>query len=372
MKHLLTSRPFQSLFWTQFLAAFNDNFFKNLLVIWLTFSSGVAHKGVLVTAAAGIFILPYVLFSPLAGQLADKYPKHLFIRMTQGAEIGIMGLALLGFASESIGLLLFALFLMGLQSTLFGPVKYSILPDFFQGADLVAANSWWTGGTFVAIVLGTLAGTGGYLLVEGAVWPLMGLAVAVSVMGFLTTLFVSEAAAGNPQLTIRWYLWHGFKETLRFARGHHSCPVMLAISGFWMLGAMVLSQIPLMAEALGNPEYTLWLLLLFAAMMGLGAGMAYLLNRKRLHLHWTKYWYALLGMDVMILISAWPELPQIWWPAFALLALLGGVMVVPLYVWLQQCVDADMRGRIFAALNVLNALFMVFGTGLLMLWHGLK
>lgn len=369
MKHLLTSRSFQSLFWTQFLAAFNDNFFKNLLVMWLTFSSGLPYSNVLVTAAAGIFILPYVFFSPLAGQLADKYPKHLLIRITQGAEVGIMGCALAGFALESAGLLLFTLFLMGMQSTLFGPVKYSILPDLFQGSELVAVNSWWTGGTFVAIVLGTLAGTGGYLLTENDSISMMLAVLAVSGIGFLAALFVPAVSGSNPHLKLNWHVWRAFLNALRFARYHHGWWVMLAISGFWMLGAMVLSQVPLMAETLNAPEYTLWLLLLFACMMGLGAACAYLLNRKTLRLKWTGIWYGVLIIALLMLIWAWPHTPSIWWAAFAVLAFVGGLLVVPLYVWLQKNVDAQVRGRVFATLNVLNALFMIAGAIGLMLWH---
>ncbi len=113
MTGLLRSRAFQSLFWTEFLAAFNDNLFKNLLVMWLTFAAPVEQRSVWVTAAAALFVLPYVLFSPLAGQLADRYPRHLLIRITQGAEIAIMLLAVLGFWLGSVPMLMLALFLMG-------------------------------------------------------------------------------------------------------------------------------------------------------------------------------------------------------------------------------------------------------------------
>ncbi len=369
MSALFSDRAFVSLFATQFLAAFNDNLFKNLLVMWLTFSASINNPGVWVTAAAGIFVLPFVLFSPLAGQLADKWPRHVLIRVTQTAEVAIMGLAMIGFGLNSPWLLLLALFLMGLQSTLFGPVKYSILPHFFSGARLLAVNSWWSGGTFVAIVLGTLVGTGGWLLDGAPVALLMGVSLVFSLLGAWSAWRVPPAPAAQPALKLRWHLFAALWESLRWARRHAAWGVMLAISGFWMVGAMILSQIPLMASALGSPRHTVWLLLLFVIGIGLGALLAWWWNRKTLHLEWTARWYGLMALWLSVLLWAWPDQPVLWWPAFFLLAVTGGVMVVPLYVWLQRSVEDGFRGRLFAALNVLNALFMVAGTGSLMIWH---
>jgi len=368
MKSLFSNRAFVSLFATQFLAAFNDNLFKNLLVMWLTFSVQLDNTSVWVTAAAALFVLPFMLFSPIAGQLADKWPRHVLIRVTQTAEVGIMAVAVIGFWLQSPSLLLGVLFLMGLQSTLFGPVKYSVLPHFFHGERLVAVNSWWSGGTFVAIVLGTLAGTGGFLL-QGAVEKLMAVAVLVSLLGAWAAWRVPAVPAASPDLPLQWHILKALRAMLRTFQYQGLAWVMVAISGFWMVGAMVLSQIPLMAETLGSPGYTLILLLLFAAGIGVGAALAWYWNRDSLHLGWTGLWYGLIAGLLGILVWAWPQLPWVWWPAFTLLAVVGGVMVVPLYVWLQRKIEDRLRGRLFAALNVLNALFMVVGTGGLMVWH---
>ncbi len=366
MRTLFSDRAFFSLFVTQFLAAFNDNLFKNLVVMWLTFE--VAKGAVWVTAAAALFVLPFVLFSPIAGQLADRWPRHWLIRITQTAEIGIMALAVAGFWLESPYLLMGTLFLMGFQSTLFGPVKYAVLPHFFEGERLLAVNSWWSAGTFVAIVLGTLAGTGGWLM-DAPVEKLMAVSLLVSLLVAWAAWRVPPVVAADPKLMLCWRPLAALMETLRFARAHHAWSVMLAVSGFWMVGAMILSQIPLMAETLGSPEYTLWLLLLFAAGVGAGALLAWQLNRERLRLEWTGRWYVLMALELGALLWSWPDQPWIGWPVFALLAATGGMMVVPLYVWLQRMVEDEQRGRVFAALNVLNALFMVAGTGSLMAWH---
>lgn len=369
MFHVKPQRAFWSLFTVQFLGALNDNLFKNLLVMWLTFEATLPHKGVWVSAAAGIFILPFVVLSPLAGQLADSLPKHRLIRWIKGSEVFIMALGVLGFILASPWLLLMVLFLMGAQSALFGPVKYSILPDFFRDEDLVAVNSWWSGSTFVAILLGTLAGTAGYAHWGAQPW-LAGVLV-ISMVGWLAALRVPPVAAAARTLRLQWNPWRAVGISLRFARSHHAWPIMLSISLFWMLGGIVLSQIPLMAEALGTPASAAWLLMTFAIALSIGSGLAYVLHREHIHLPWAWWAQAAATLALTGVWLAFPEHNTLWWALFALAALAGGLWIVPLYVWLQRYTDAAHRGQLFAALNVMNALFMVLGAGLAMGWHAL-
>ncbi|HSN56510.1 MAG TPA: MFS transporter, partial [Candidatus Sulfomarinibacteraceae bacterium] len=159
--HLLGERRFWPLFWTQFLGAFNDNLFKNALVILVAYRSmsllGISSQHIVV-ACAGIFILPFFLFSATAGQLADRIPKWRLMRWVKVWEIGAMVLAGVGFAFDSLGLLLAVLFLMGMQSTFFGPAKYAILPELLGERDLVGGNALVAMGTFLAILLGTITG----------------------------------------------------------------------------------------------------------------------------------------------------------------------------------------------------------------------
>ena len=198
--HLLASRRFAPFFATQFLGAFNDNLFKNALIVLLTFQAASwtsLSSGVLANLAAGLFILPFFLFSASAGQLADKYDKALLARLSKLLEIVVMGLAAMGFALHSLPLLMFALFLMGFQSTLFGPVKYAILPQHLRPDELLAGNAWVETGTFVAILTGTLLGA---LLsaVDGATaWISLG-SIGLAALGYWTSRHIPAANGVYP------------------------------------------------------------------------------------------------------------------------------------------------------------------------------
>ena len=258
-----------------------------------------------------------------------------------------------------------------MQSTLFGPVKYSVLPRFFEGERLVAVNSLWNGSTFVAILLGTIIGTGGFLM-QHALVVLISLSLGVAILGAVAAWRVPPLPApqGAVQATpMTWQPVRALWRILKFARAHRAWPVMLAISVFWMVGAMILTQIPLMARTLGGAEHTLMLLLVFTVSVGIGVAGAWWLNRRQLHVAWTLLWLVLLALWGGLLLISWPQWPAGWWSAFIMLAVTGGLMVVPLYVWLQRHTDETHRGRIFAALNVLNALAMIFGALILMGYH---
>ena len=273
---LLRTRRFAPLFGTQFLGAFNDNLYKNALIVLLTFQSAqwtTLAPELLANLAAGIFILPFFLFSATAGQLADKYDKALIARLTKLLEVAIMAVAAAGFWLHSLPVLMTALFLLGLQAALFGPVKFAILPQHLHPDELVGGNALIEAGTFVAILVGTLAGG----LLAGAVAQPMWIAVGgllVAVLGYLTSRDIPPAPAPDPGLKINLNpiteTWHN----INFARSNRTVFLsILGISWFWLYGALFLAQFPAYTKnVLGGGEATVTMLLaIFTVGIGLGS-----------------------------------------------------------------------------------------------------
>lgn len=379
---LLGERRFAPFFTTQFLGAFNDNLFKNALVVLLTFQAAswtALDPGILANLAAGIFILPFFLFSATAGQLADKYDKAYLSRLVKLLEIGIMVLAGIGFALHSLPLLLAALFLLGCHSTLFGPVKYAILPQHLHQDELVGGNALVEAGTFVAILVGTLAGG----LLAGAGHPLWvalaGLLVAVA--GYFSSRAIPPAPAPEPGLYINP---NPFTETWRnvgFAKENRTVFLsILGISWFWLYGALFLAQFPAYARnVLGGGESAVTLLLAtFTVGIGLGSLLCERLSAKQVEIGLVPF--GSIGLTLFGLDLAWASpavLPAGAPLAFAdllaapgtlrvllalfMLGVFGGFFIVPLYALVQLRSAPGHRARIIAANNILNALFMVAG-----------
>ena len=381
--HLLKTRRFLPFFGTQFLGAFNDNLFKNALIVLLTFQASswtTMSPGVLANLAAGIFILPFFLFSATAGQLADKYDKALLARWVKGLEITIMLLAGLGFALHSLVMLISALFIFGVHSTIFGPVKYAILPQHLKEEELVGGNALVEAGTFVAILIGTLAG--GLLagLDHGTVWiTVVGLTVAMS--GYLASCKIPHAPGPDPQLRIRFNplveTWHN----MVFARENRTVFLsILGISWFWLYGAMFLAQFPAYAKnVLGGSEATVSLLLgMFTLGIGIGSILCERLSGKMveiglvpigsigltlfgLDLAWASPTLVPTGEPLSILaLLARPGMGRVLFDLCAL-GVFGGLFIVPLYALVQIRSNPHHLARIIASNNIINALFMVVG-----------
>jgi len=379
---LLRARRFGPLFVTQFLGAFNDNLFKNALVVLLTFQTAQWTSlsiGVLANLAAGLFILPFFLFSASAGQLADKYDKAILARWVKLLEIGIVLLAGVGFWLHSLEVLLGCLFLLGLQSTLFGPVKYAILPQHLAEDELVGGNALIEAGTFVAILIGTLCG--GLLAGSGgaSLWTTAG-CLLVAVAGYLGSRRIPTAPPPEPGLRLDPNPLAATWRSIGFARADR--PVFLAILGiswFWLYGALLLAQFPAYAkEVLGAGEGGVTLLLTIFT-LGIGSGS---LLCERLSAHRVEIGLVPLGaiglslfglalalaspasppagqLSVLALLAV-PGTPLLLLALFAL-GLFGGLFIVPLYALMQQRSAPAHRARIVAANNILNALFMVVG-----------
>ena len=380
---LLNTRRFLPFFITQFLGAFNDNLFKNGLVVLLTFQAAgwtTIKAELLANLAAGIFILPFFLFSATAGQLADKYDKAMLARLVKLLEMAIMAVAALGFWLHSLVLLLTALFLLGCHSTLFGPVKYAILPQHLRENELIGGNGLIEAGTFVAILVGTLAGG---LLAGTTVNPIwIGVGgMAVAGIGYLSSRLIPTAPPPDPELRINLNpiteTWHN----IAFARENRTVFLaILGISWFWFYGALFLAQFPAYARnVLGGGESTVTLLLaVFTLGIGLGSLLCERMSGKRVEIGLVplgSIGLTLFGLDLALAsptgMVAGAPLPlttmlaqfSTWRILFdlILIGMFGGFFIVPLYALVQIRSAAAHRARIIAANNILNALFMVTG-----------
>lgn len=378
-------RGFWALFTTQFLGAFNDNLFKTALAVAITFeaaSLGKLGPTSLVALSGGLLILPFALFSALAGQLADRYPKQRLIRATKIAECVIMSIGGAGLLLKNLPLCLGALFLLGTQATFFGPLKYGALPELLPEKRLVQGNAFVEMGTFLAILLGTIAGG---VLAQGSRAALAAVVLAVAVFGYLVARGVPTLAAAAPELRIdrRWLAptWQLIGLARQNRAVFHS---VLGISWFWLLGAVVLSLLPeLVKDHLGGgPTVVTFMLGAFSVGVGLGALVCEKLSFEQIELGLVPL--GSLGLSVAL---AWVgivtgpyavhsgaltvaqflgETRGLWATASVLLlALSGGVFTVPLYTLLQGRSEPSSRSRVVAANNVMNAVFMVVGSGLL-------
>ncbi|WP_298602248.1 MFS transporter [uncultured Zoogloea sp.] len=380
---LLRERRFRPFFLTQFLGAFNDNLFKNALVVLLTFQAAswtTIAPTLLANLAAGIFILPFFLFSATAGQLADKYDKARLTRLVKVLEIAIMLVALAGFVLHSLAVLLGALFLLGCHSTLFGPVKYALLPQHLHEDELVGGNALVEAGTFVAILLGTLAGGMLAAAEHGALWiAAAGLVVALA--GYLTSRGVPPAPAPEPGLKVNPNPLTETWRNIGFARENQ--PVYLAILGiswFWLYGALFLAQFPAYAKSvIGGGEGTVTLLLAtFTVGIGLGSLLCEKLSGGQIEIGLVPFGsigLTIFGLDLAFAspaglpagaplavaeVLAQPGVVRVL-VALLMLGVFGGFFIVPLYAMMQSRSAAAHRARVIAANNIMNALFMVAG-----------
>jgi 1-acyl-sn-glycerol-3-phosphate acyltransferase len=380
---LLKTRRFLPFFGTQFLGAFNDNLFKNALIVLLTYQAASwtsLKPELLANLAAGIFILPFFLFSATAGQLADKYDKAKLARLVKVLEIIIMLVSGVGFAMHSLALLMTALFMFGMHSTMFGPVKYAILPQHLKEEELVGGNALVEAGTFVAILIGTLAGGLMAGLAQGTVWITAG-GLLIAVAGYLASREIPAAPAPVPELRVNP---NPITETWRnigFARESRTVFLsILGISWFWLYGALFLAQFPAYAKnVLGGSESTVTLLLAtFTIGIGVGSMLCERMSGKMVEIGLVPF--GSIGLTVFGLDLAWasPALPPGGEPlsAMALIAtpgmwrvlldlgalgLFGGFFIVPLYALVQLRSNVEFRARIIASNNIMNALFMVVG-----------
>ncbi len=380
--HNFKARGFWPFFFTQFFGAFNDNVLKNALAILITYkaySIGGISPEQMVSLCGGIFILPFFLFSAISGHLADKFSKPKLIRVVKALEIAIMSVGLLGFVNESIMLLLVALFLMGFHSTLFGPVKYSILPHILQSDELITGNACVETGTFIAILLGSIFGVQA-ISMQGGAWIVGITEIAIAVLGFLLSLGIKPIEPVVPGLRLNMNPVATTIEMLRITRNVKSVfNSILGISWFWFVGIAMLSIVPVYCKDLLKADESVVTLFLVLFSIGIGAGsiLCERLSFKRTELGLVpigSFGLTLFAFDLFLVgqpsgfastglmsitdfLSTAPG-KRISFDIF-FFAVSGGFFTVPLYTFIQQKSNKELRSRVIAGNNILNALFMV-------------
>jgi len=378
---LLGQRRFAPFFVTQFLGALNDNIFRNGLVILVTFQ-GVLVAGMnaseLANIAGALFILPFFLFSATAGQLADKYEKSMLMRRIKLLEISLMIIAAIAFTSGSYLGLLFVLFLMGCQSTLFGPVKYAYLPQQLQTDELIGGNALVEAGTYIAIILGLIVGGATVAVSPDSQTLLGGCLVAVAVAGYLASRRIPRTRAVDPGLSISWNAWSETWRIVGFARDKRDVFLaILGISWFWFFGSAMTLQLPAYTLVIlnGNESITTALLVCFAIGVGLGSLLCARMSGHRIELGLVPFGSIGLSLFAIDLYFAQPTTAVTAVSSIGdfvsrpgslrilmdilLLGAFGGFYSVPLYALIQQRSERTHLSRIIAANNIINALFMV-------------
>lgn len=385
---LLRTGRLAPLFATQFFGAFNDNIFRAALMLIFTYSGIVASEmtDFSVNAAAGLFIVPFFIFSATAGQIADKYEKSKLIRIIKVCEIGIAFVAGVALYFHNVLAMLSVLFLFGLQSTFFGPLKFAILPQHLEESELVGGNAIVEMGTFVAILLGTVVG--GIIGAGESVsaW-LFVLVVAVALVGYASSRFIPDAPANDPSETIRWNPVTETWALIKLARGQTSVFLsILGVSWFWLLGSVYLTQIPNLVRThlAGGPSVVTLILAVFTISIAAGSLMCERLSGRKIEIGlvpFAAFGVSVFGIDsyfAMIAISgdalrdAWTFLGETGTARLlidlALMGMFGGMFVIPMQALIQVRTPQHRRARVIAVNNVMNALFIVIGATLAIVW----
>lgn len=380
---LFQTRRFLPLFLTQFLGAFNDNIFKNSMVVliaWRLAAAAGMNAQIMITLAAGVFILPFFLFSATAGLFADKFDKSRLIRHIKLAEIIIMSMGAVGFYLGNIPVLMTVLFLMGVQSTFFGPIKYGILPDQLEDDELMGGNALVSAGTFLAILAGTILGTE-VALTEQGVTIISAVVIAVATLGWLSSQFIPATDPAQPDLPISFnFVTETWKIISHAAAQRDVFLCIMGISWFWLVGATFLAQFPTFTKDVLGASVQVLTILLTTFSVGIAIGSLLCNRLLKGQVHATFVPLGALGLTVFTidlffatskpLSSSAGELMEVGvflstvagWRVIVdllLIAISGGIFIVPLYAILQQRSDQQHRARNIASNNVMNALFMV-------------
>lgn len=387
--HLLKSRRFLPLFITQFFGAFNDNAFKNALLIWFTYDlaqKNGADTQIIVTIAAGLFILPFFLFSALAGQFADKFEKSKLIQKIKQVEVILMICCFIGFSMQSLNFLLVILFFMGCQSTFFGPLKYSLLPLHLKDDELVSGNGLIEAGTFISILLGTIIG-GLLIRVDHGVLIVSSIVIFFALVGYFSSRFIPKSVSDDPKLKINFNIFSQTIKIINYARAEKTVFLsILGISWFWLIGIIFLTGFPLYAKniIIGDEKIVTLFLSIFSIGIGIGSVMCNKLLKGEIkakpvpigclgmsvsiiflfiftifHIEETADVINLFGLKSFFFESSYGIFISL---SLLSLSIFAGIYIVPLYAIMQHRANEKFLARIISANNVTNAFFMVMAS----------
>jgi MFS family permease len=390
---LLSQRRFGPFFWTQFFGAFNDNVFKTALLTILTYDAiswTAGDVGLLNNLIPGLFILPFVLFSATAGQLADKFDKARVARCVKLLEIAIMLIAATGWMTHTLWLLIAAIVGMGFHSTLFGPVKYAYLPQHLRPDELTGGNGLIEMGTFIGILLGEVLGAILVVQKPGGIELVAGGTIAFAVIGWLASRRVPVSPASDPKLIINW---NPFSETIRNLRfSGKNRTVFLSLLGnswFWFYGIILLAQFPLYAKDCLHGDYTVFVLLLTVFSLGIGAGslLCETLSGHKIEIGLVplgSIGLSVFGIDLYLASLAYASTGAVDAMNFlaqhgsirilfdcVMIGMFGGFYIVPLFALIQTRCDPRHISRTIAGMNIMNSLFMVAAAGLAVVLLGM-
>ena len=382
--NFLFSKRFLPLFITQYLGAFNDNFLKNAILIMATFQlcKDSTQAGFIANFAAGCFILPYVLFSSLAGQVADKFDKAKVARVVKLIEIILMIGAAIGFYFASIPVLLAFLFLMGAQSTFFGPVKYSLLPIHLQSNELLKGNAVIGGGTYLAILTGVIAG-GITVSIKNGIYYSGAVLFILAVLGYLASVKIPAAPPLDKDVKISWNLGKEIFNIVKYDIVQQKCVFccVLSASMFWLAGSILVTQLPLYTrDVLGGNEFVCTLFFaLFSIGVGVGAMLSTVLHKGKTCC--SKYVFMAIvfmaiGVAFLAVISLFTNKQTEVLPllkiydnklfitsviAVLLIAICGGLWSVPIQALMQKSSKKKVLARVIAGNNIFGSFYMVMG-----------
>lgn len=379
---LFKKRRFTPMFFTQFLGAFNDNFFKQALLLVLTYTAATQMDtsiSLLNNLAAMLFILPYFLFSALAGQLADKYEKSQLTQYIKLLEIIIMAFAAVGLIFQLYWLLFLALFLLGTQSTFFGPIKYAYLPQAMHKHELVGANGLFQTGTSLAILFGMIC-AGIITQLDNYLYWVSGIALLIAALGLAAAYKIPKTPAMQPNLKVNWNIFTTTAQTVRYL---YSLPLLFFIilgnSWFWFYGATFLTQTPEFSKVIlqGDESVVIFLLTLFSVGVATGSLLCKTLTKNTVGFKLLPF--GLIGLslcaidlyfslsNMSIVTTQLLGVSELWaisgsvrvFADLFFLGFSGGIYIVPLYAAMQAYSPTSHRARVIGANNIFNAIFMV-------------